>query len=234
MKVLTVCDLSFSYGGHEVLSNASFSFSEGKINLVVGGNGVGKSTLMDILSGFYRNEEIKNKISLCNKVSYMTQNFLFPPVLLGKEFAFFFACITRRPEIRKLTFHETRLVADEFLRLQHLWHIRIGNMSGGEKKWLFLVFFSLVDSDVYIFDEPDSGVDAVYRKSILEKIDFLKNQGRICIVASHQFLDFLGYDVDIYFMKNKRIFSLGDYGEWVAKFGQGNPIDAYENYLLST
>ncbi|MCP4671606.1 MAG: ABC transporter ATP-binding protein [Desulfobacula sp.] len=59
MKILSVDDVSLSFGGLEVLSNISFDVNEGEIFAVIGPNGAGKTSTLNIISGFYTPEKGK-------------------------------------------------------------------------------------------------------------------------------------------------------------------------------
>ena len=74
MKILSVDDVSLSFGGLEVLSNISFDVNEGEIFAIIGPNGAGKTSTLNIISGFYGPE--KGKILFKDKD-------ITPPVLDG-------------------------------------------------------------------------------------------------------------------------------------------------------
>jgi len=57
MKILSVDDVSLSFGGLEVLSNISFDVNEGEIFSIIGPNGAGKTSTLNIISGFYSPEK---------------------------------------------------------------------------------------------------------------------------------------------------------------------------------
>ena len=59
MKILSVYDVSLSFGGLEVLSNISFDVNEGEIFAIIGPNGAGKTSTLNIISGFYSPEKGK-------------------------------------------------------------------------------------------------------------------------------------------------------------------------------
>lgn len=52
----------------------------------------------------------------------------------------------------------------------HLWDLKMGKMSLGERKWIFITLLSqIINRSIYIFDEPTSGVDPSSRRKILQK-----------------------------------------------------------------
>ena len=59
MGILSVADVSLSFGGLEVLSNISFDVNEGEIFAIIGPNGAGKTSILNIISGFYSPEKGK-------------------------------------------------------------------------------------------------------------------------------------------------------------------------------
>jgi len=59
MKILSIDDVSLSFGGLKVLSDVSFDVNEGEIFAIIGPNGAGKTSILNIISGFYRPEKGK-------------------------------------------------------------------------------------------------------------------------------------------------------------------------------
>jgi branched-chain amino acid transport system ATP-binding protein len=71
MKLLSIDDVSLSFGGLKVLSDVSFDVDEGEIFAIIGPNGAGKTSILNIISGFYRPE--KGKVFFKGKdISHLT------------------------------------------------------------------------------------------------------------------------------------------------------------------
>ena len=84
--MITLKDLSFSYGKHKVLANVSMTLEKGKIYGLLGENGVGKSTLLKILSGLLKME--RGECNVFGEVPYRRNpSFLQDIFYLPEDFA---------------------------------------------------------------------------------------------------------------------------------------------------
>ena len=84
--MISLRDVSFSYGRHKVLGNVSMNLEQGKIYGLLGENGVGKSTLLKILSGLLKMEG--GECTVCGEVPYMRYpSFLQEIYYLPEDFA---------------------------------------------------------------------------------------------------------------------------------------------------
>lgn len=116
---------------------------------------------------------------------------------------------------------------------EHLWDLRIGNMSIGERRWFFINLLIRIDRSLYIFDEPTSGVDPVSRKRIHELIGKLIEEGKTCIISTHQLQDLMYLDSHLIILNRGKITYKGDFREWLHLNKSNNPDEAFENMLIS-
>lgn len=183
MNRLEINNLNMSYK-HKVLDNLNLSLESGQIVGLVGENGTGKSTLLRILAGLemtYSGEVLVNgeKPSANTKsfVSYQPDRFSLDERLSVKEtmetYANFFE-----------DFNETKfksLLADFKLPFDS----KIKEMSRGMKEKVQIALSLSRDAELYLLDEPISGVDPASRKTIIDAI--LKNfeEDSLLIVSTH-------------------------------------------------
>ncbi len=167
-QVIDCKDLCFSYGDKPIVSHFSYNFQRYERVGIVGGNGVGKSTFLDLLA-FSDLPSIKRGESV--RIGYYRQQ--------GIEF---------RPDDTVMeTVPDTRLL-EKFLFPHDMWSNRIDRLSGGEKRRLYLLTILMQNPNLLILDEPTNDLDIV-TLNILEEylLDF---KGTLIIVThDRHFLD---------------------------------------------
>lgn len=196
--MIEVRDLWFSYGKLEVLRGVNFRAVKGEVAVLMGRNGVGKTTLLMHINGLLKPKkgEIwvdgkkvsysrKSLIELRRKVVYVFQNpddqIVAPTVLQDVAFG---------PANLGLGGERLKKVVSEALKLVGLesYGRRLcSTLSGGEKKKLAIASAIAMNPDYVIMDEPTPGVDAFGFKAILEIVEKLKEIGKGIIISTHDF-----------------------------------------------
>lgn len=192
-----VSGLTVTYrNGHTALRDASFEIPSGTITALVGVNGAGKSTLFKALMGFV--PAAKGKIEILGApvstvmkqqaVAYVPQaeevDWTFPVlvedvVMMGRYGHMGFL---RRPQARD---HEAVAAALARVNMSDFRNRQIGELSGGQKKRVFLARALAQDARVILLDEPFTGVDVKTEKQIIALLRDLRNEGRVMLVATH-------------------------------------------------
>ena len=182
--------------GHQALSDASFHLGAGTICALVGVNGSGKSTLFKSIMGFVnptdghvRINRMPVKESLKKHlVAYVPQSedvdWQFPVsvwdvVMMGRYGAMNFMRIPRA---------EDKRLVEESLRRVSMWDFRdrqIGELSGGQKKRVFLARALAQGGRVILLDEPFTGVDVKTEEAIIGLLHELRKSGAIILVSTH-------------------------------------------------
>ena len=182
--------------GFTALRNASFDIPTGTITALVGVNGAGKSTLFKALMGFVpvaRGEvEILGKpVEAAKKaqdVAYVPQaeevDWSFPVlvedvVMMGRYGHMGFL---RRPRPADRTAVDSALAR---VNMTDYRHRQIGELSGGQKKRVFLARALAQDAHVILLDEPFTGVDVKTEEQIIALLRDLRDEGRVMLVATH-------------------------------------------------
>jgi manganese/iron transport system ATP-binding protein len=190
-------DVTVTYrNGHTALWNASFEIPRGTVTALVGVNGAGKSTLFKAIMGFVPAAkgqieilglDVKTALSK-NLVAYVPQSedvdWAFPVlvedvVMMGRYGHMGFL---RRPsQIDKdaVTTALDRVNMAEF-RLR-----QIGELSGGQRKRVFLARALAQDSKVILLDEPFTGVDVKTEEAIIALLREMRDEGRVMLVSTH-------------------------------------------------
>ncbi|WP_417408559.1 manganese/iron ABC transporter ATP-binding protein [Hoeflea sp.] len=194
---LHVRDVSVIYrNGNRALDNASFSVPRGSITALVGINGSGKSTLFKSLMGFVplasgqisiMGMGVKQALSR-NLVAYVPQSeeidWSFPVlvedvVLMGRYGHMNFLRMTRPQDREAVNDALERVGMSAFRKRQ------IGELSGGQKKRVFLARALAQEGQVILLDEPFTGVDVTTENQIIELLKDLRAEGRVMLVSTH-------------------------------------------------
>ncbi|MDB5762997.1 MAG: yfeB [Herminiimonas sp.] len=182
--------------GHLALSEASFELGESSICGLVGVNGSGKSTLFKSIMGFVK--PTCGAVQVCgmavgealkrNIVAYVPQSeevdWNFPVsvqdvVMMGRYGHMNFLRMASREDHRKVD------EALERVGLSALRERQIGELSGGQKKRVFLARALAQQGRVILLDEPFTGVDVKTEATIVDLMRALREQGHLMLVSTH-------------------------------------------------
>lgn len=182
--------------GHTALRNASFEIPTGTITALVGVNGAGKSTLFKALMGFI--PAATGEISILglsvkaalkkNIVAYVPQaeevDWTFPVlvedvVMMGR---YGYMGFLRNP---KITDHQAVTIALERVNMLEYRKHQIGELSGGQRKRVFLARALAQNGQVILLDEPFTGVDVQTEDAIIRLLREMRDEGRVMLVSTH-------------------------------------------------
>jgi manganese/iron transport system ATP-binding protein len=194
---LDVEGVSVSYpNGHLALHDTTFRLEGGTICALVGVNGSGKSTLFKSIMGFVRPKSGSVKINGLpvravlkqHLVAYVPQaeevDWQFPVsvwdvAMMGRYGAMNFLRIPRALDKARV---------EESLRRVSMWEFRnrqIGELSGGQKKRVFLARALAQGGRLILLDEPFTGVDVKTEEAIIVLLRELRAEGCIIFVSTH-------------------------------------------------
>lgn len=211
-----------------VLDGVSFTLHPHKLNVLIGLNGAGKTTLFDCMTGTLPIEAGTLQLVPSQDMLYLTQHMMYHNELTGKDLTYFIGRLTKRPDFKRLeTYMNGLSSAREQERFEHLWKMKLGKMSVGERKWLFVTLLSSVKRALYLFDEPTSGVDPASRIHIMRRIQRLVEDGRTCLISTHQLHDLAQLDAHVIFLHAGRVLYEGSYDDWLAASGTTDPDEAF-------
>jgi len=182
--------------GHTALYDASFEIPRGTITALVGVNGAGKSTLFKAIMGFLpaaRGEirllDLSVKQALRdNLVAYVPQSeevdWAFPVlvedvVMMGRYGHMGF--LRRAKQID----HDAVDQALARVNMADFRHRQIGELSGGQRKRVFLARALAQEGRVILLDEPFTGVDVKTEEQIVALLRELRDEGRVMLVSTH-------------------------------------------------
>ncbi len=194
---LAVADLTVTYpNGNTAIHDASFELGAGTICALVGVNGSGKSTLFKAIMGFVR--PTQGNVLLCG----------YPPAEAMKR-----NCVAYVPQSEEVDWNFPVLVEDVVMmgRYGHMGFLRraarrdhemvdqalsrvgmsayrkrqIGELSGGQKKRVFLARALAQNARIILLDEPFTGVDVKTEAAIIDLMRQLRDDGHLMLVSTH-------------------------------------------------
>lgn len=194
---LKVDDITVSYrNGHTALKHASFTIPKGTITALVGVNGAGKSTIFKAIMGFVplsagtveilgmdaRRALKKNLVAYVPQAEEVDWNFpvlVEDVVMMGRYGHMNFLRIPSRRDHQLVTEALQRVNMEAFRKRQ------IGELSGGQRKRVFLARALAQEGQVILLDEPFTGVDVTTEEQIVSLLKDLRDEGRVMLVSTH-------------------------------------------------
>jgi energy-coupling factor transport system ATP-binding protein len=160
-----------------LLKDIYLSIKSGEFITIIGGNGTGKTTFLQLIAGLLK--PLKGKISRKKgiKIAYLYQN---PIIHFSKE--------TVKEEL--LLSGEKDLNSDtinliEFFNIGHLISQNPYDCSGGEQQKIAIIKMLIKKPDVLVLDEPTKGLDPISKSNLGDKLKVLQESGLTIIMTSH-------------------------------------------------
>ncbi len=185
-KVIDIHNLSKSFGALNVLNNFTYKFSRFEKVGIVGQNGTGKSTFLNLITGTLQPDRGTVEIGETVKFGYYRQdglNFSPDDVVIDV-----ITEIAEYIDMGKGNQWSASQFLNHFLFPYETQHIKVEKLSGGEKRRLYLCSILMQNPNFLILDEPTNDLD-IMTLGVLE--DYLQNFNGCVIIVSHDryFLD---------------------------------------------
>jgi len=185
MSLISVKKLTKCYKEHRALKGVSFDVRHGEIFALLGPNGSGKTTTMEILMGLKsfdggnvcfsdENGEQQSKLN----IGPVFQTPVYYESLTVKELIKYYRSFYKRVSVN----------IDKYLDLMNLddkLDCLYKNLSGGQKQQLSILLSLVNEPDVLFFDEPSNALDPQIRLKIWELIRTLKQDGKTIVFTTH-------------------------------------------------
>ena len=195
MSILSLKNISFSYGKTPVLKGISYEFEKGKMYCIVGKSGAGKTTLLSLLSGLASPTE--GEITYDGKNVARIDKYTFRSKYIGVVFQSF-NLITKYTALENVVLSmdvagykikNKKARALELLESVGLdseeANRRVLKLSGGQQQRVAIARALSYNPDIILADEPTGNLDSETQNEIMAIFRELSNQGKCVILVSH-------------------------------------------------
>lgn len=195
--VISIQNLSKTFGNNEVLKDISFEVKQGEVVTIIGSSGSGKSTLLRCVNLLEK--------PTSGKISYNGQNILehdkniyeyrthvgmvFQQFNLFNNLNVLENCIVGPMKVLKKSKEEAEKIAKEFLEkvgMSAYINAKPRQLSGGQKQRVAIARALSMQPNVLLFDEPTSALDPEMVNEVLETMKSLAHTGLTMIVVTHE------------------------------------------------
>jgi len=218
--MISISDLRASYEGAEILHGISAAFPEGKISVLMGPNGCGKSTTLRSLmrmvpqtsgSMTLNGQELGSMTpqELARQIAYLPQSRNVPDISVERlvlHGRFPYLSYPRR--YRKEDWEKV-WQALEWVGLSGMRERKMENLSGGQRQKAYLAMALAQDTKVILMDEPTTFLDIKNQFDMLDRARSLANGGKTVIMILHDFESILHYADYVVLMAEGRILTVG-------------------------
>jgi ABC-2 type transport system ATP-binding protein len=186
-NVITVENLSKSFGQVQAVKNVSFSVRKGEIFGIIGPNGAGKTTTLEMLEGISKPDQgeidvlglvpSKQLRELNKRIGVQFQATSIQKKMKVKEALDLFASFYKEASKKDYLI--------DLLNLDEKLNVRFEDLSGGWKQRVTLALATLHSPEILFLDEPSMGLDPHARREMWSLIQLLRDQGCTIVVTTH-------------------------------------------------
>jgi ABC-type Mn2+/Zn2+ transport system ATPase subunit len=187
-------DVSAGYGERVALEHVTIAVEPGSLLAVVGPNGAGKSTLLKLMAGLSRPWSGRIQVlggppgREARRVAYVPQaelvDWAFPVtvedvVMMGR--------FPRLGPVRRPGRDDRRAVHEALgqVQMDHHLQTQIGRLSGGQRRRVFLARALAAVPDVFLLDEPVTGIDATTQELLMDLLEAQAARGKTVVATTH-------------------------------------------------
>ena len=226
---IRVRNLTKSFGGRTVVDDLSFDVQKGEVFALLGHNGAGKSTTIDLILGLKAPDggsakilgmdAAKNRKQVFERVGVQLQHTQYPSNITVEE-----ACV----EYASLYAHPADFSALlEGFGLGSLRKSFVSKLSGGERQKLSVVLALIGKPEIVFLDELTTGLDVVARREVWRTLKQLKNQGLTIFLTTHYMEEAEALCDRVCIIRAGKKVAEGTMEEVITASGQKNLEDAY-------
>ena len=231
MNEASVCvrNLTKSFGCRRVVDGLSFDVRRGEVFALLGHNGAGKSTTIDLILGLKTPdggsarilgmEAAEHRKQLFERVGVQLQNTRYQPSITVEEACIEYASLYADPADYPQLLHQ--------FGLDGLKKSFVSKLSGGERQKLSVVLALIGRPELVFLDELTTGLDVVARREVWRTLKQLKAQGLTIFLTTHYMEEAEALCDRVCIIRSGRKVAEGTVDEVVAASGQRNLEEAY-------
>ena len=194
MEAISVKNLTVSYENNTIIQDMDLSIPKGKISIIIGANGFGKSTLLKTISRinkpkagdiFINNKNIKKvkEKDIAKEVAFLPQGPVCPSGLTVRELVAF-GRFPHQKMIGGLNSHDKEVIdwAIKETGLSEFADREVENLSGGQRQRAWIAMTLAQETEIIMLDEPTTYLDMSYQLEVLEVLQKLNKEKKITVV----------------------------------------------------
>ena len=218
--MISISCLHASYEGEEILHGIDVCFPSGKVSVIMGPNGCGKSTTLrslvhlvpDCSGGITLDEtplEALSPQALARRVAYLPQSRNVPDITVERLVMHGRFPYLSYPRRYRREDREKVRQALEWVGLTGLAGRRMAKLSGGQRQKAYLAMALAQDTEVILMDEPTTYLDIRNQFELLERVRLLTAEGKTVVMILHDFEAALRYADHVVLMAEGRVLTSG-------------------------
>ena len=226
---VSVKNLTKSFGNRKEVDDLSFDVQKGEVFALLGHNGAGKSTTIDLILGLKAPDggsarilgmdAAKNRKQVFERVGVQLQHTRYQPSITVEEACIEYASLYAAPA----DYH--RLL--EQFGLDALRKSFVSKLSGGERQKLSVVLALIGNPEIVFLDELTTGLDVVARREVWRTLKQLKEQGLTIFLTTHYMEEAEALCDRVCIIRSGKKVAEGSIEEIIAASGQRNLEEAY-------
>jgi ABC-2 type transport system ATP-binding protein len=228
METISVSGVSKSFGKTRAVQNVSFDVTKGRIFGLLGPNGAGKTTTIRMINYIILQDEgeiVINGLPVSQKtqkmIGYMPEERgLYKKMKVGEQLMYL-------AQLKGLSAADAREKIRYWLKRFNAldWHSKVvGELSKGMSQKIQFIATIVHDPDIYIFDEPFSGLDPINSELLKEIIIELRDQGKTVLFSTHRMEQVEQMCDDICLFNNGKVVLTGDLRQIKKEFGKNTVL----------
>lgn len=181
--MIKVKNITKNFGKNKVLENISFEIKDGECIGLLGSNGCGKTTLLEIIIGQIKPTSgevlIDNSNNTYNKIGIQFQEGVWPKGVTSKQIIGYFkrkSFVLKDPDVKKMI---------DIFEIEDFLHKDLNSLSGGQKQRLNTLLAVINNPNYICLDEMITGLDLKMQLKLIEYFKKLKKLKKTIIIVSH-------------------------------------------------
>lgn len=231
MKVLVADKIRKEFGGLTAVNDVDVAIEKGQVWGLIGPNGAGKTTLLRMLATLLRptsgtarlldNDLASDYLKIRKNIGFMPDFFnLYNDLRLWECLEFF----ARAYEVQRREISKKIDEVLEFVALGEKRNSLIRHLSRGMVQRMGVAVLLVHDPDIFLLDEPASGLDPKARIQLRQVLSKLSGEGKTIIISSHILTELSGFCSHIALMDHGRVVVQGSVDEIQSRLGDAKQV----------
>ena len=232
-QCIQVKNLTKSFSGRKIIQDLSFEVHKGEVFALLGHNGAGKNTTIDLILGLKSPDEgnaeilgmdaAKHRKKVFEKVGVQLQHTEYQNLMTVEEACMEYASLYEKPSDYKALLHS--------FGLSDLKKSYINKLSGGEKQKLSVVLALIGNPEIVFLDELTTGLDVAARREVWRTLKHLKEKGLTIFLTTHYMEEAQALCDRVCLIKSGEKVIEGTIAEIVKASGKTNLEEAYLYFM---